>query len=127
MVYLVRPDESPKREHLSSSAQRYLEAHFAVHPAGLTVNGQFLRWRDIDAVEVVQAARQRTLAGWFVRTVLYQEERYHVGIYFGHAENVLTNVPLDVAKFVVASIAYNMQTPIRYTGIADIVALEPGE
>ncbi|MCL4247821.1 MAG: hypothetical protein KJ065_06710 [Anaerolineae bacterium] len=120
MQYLVRPKAPPFIDQLAEADQRYLRGRFDAHPAELTVNGDVIPWQDIDEVEVVKAARRNDLSGWFVRKIVYQDERYHVGIYYGKHEQVLTNVTLAVALFVVQAIAYYMQTSIKYTGLDDI-------
>ena len=75
----------------------------------------------IDEVEVAKAARERGPAGWFVKKVIYAGDRYHVGVYFGQDELVLTNVTLEAANFVVQTIAYYANNAIRYTGPEGIV------
>ena len=124
MYYLVRPKAAPRAETLPETEQRYIAEHFDAHPAELTVNHQVIRWQDIDEVEVVKAARQRTLAGWFVRNIIYTDDRYHVGIYVGSSEAVLTNISLSLATFIVFSIAYYMQKPITYSGVEGIVPVQ---
>ncbi|MCA9904466.1 MAG: hypothetical protein KC547_11465 [Anaerolineae bacterium] len=121
MQYLVRPKAPPFIDQLAEADQQYLRRRFDAHPAELTINRDVIPWQDIAEVEVVKAARRSDLSGWFVRKVVYQEERYHVGIYYGKREKVLTNVTLGVAQFAVQAIAYYMQTPIKYTGLDDIV------
>ncbi len=120
MPYLVKRKAPPQRDTLSEAERRYLDQHFDAHPAELTVSGQVIPWHLLEEVEVVHAARQKTLAGWLVRNVLYHEERYHVGLYFAGREAVLTNVTLPTAVYVVGCIAAYMQTPIRYRGVEDI-------
>jgi hypothetical protein len=124
MPYLARPKAAPRAETLPEAEQRYIAEHFDAHPAELTVNGQVIRWQDIDEVEVVKAARQRTLAGWFVRNILYTDERYHVGIYVGSAEAVLPNISQLLATFIVLSIAYYMQKPVLYSGVEGFVPVQ---
>ena len=65
---------------------------------------------------MAKAAREGGPAGWFVRKVIYAGDRYHVGVYFGSDELVLTNVTLEAAQFVVQTIAYYANNAIRYTG-----------
>ena len=125
MNYLVRPNGPPFIDPLAEADQRYIRGHFDAHPAELTVDGFVIPWQTIDEVEVVKATRRRDLSGWFVRKIVYQEDRYHVGIYFGDQEKVLANVTLAVAKHVVQAIAYYMQTPIKYTGLDDIAQTAP--
>lgn len=121
MNYLERPKAPPRLDDLADNERRALDHKFDAHPAELTVHGQSIPWNRIDEVEIAKAARQRTLAGWFVRNIVYAEERYHVGIYFGSEEAILPNLPLKAAQFVVQSIAYYMQSPIRYAGVEGLV------
>ncbi len=121
MLYLQRPKSPPQLEALSDNERQAIDGKFDAHPAELTVNDQIIAWNRIDEVEIAKAARQNTLAGWFVRNIVYAEERYHVGVYFGAQEAVLTNLPLMAAQFVVTSIAYHMQAPIRYTGVQGLI------
>jgi hypothetical protein len=121
MVYLERPKAPPRLEDLGEQERRALEYKFDAHPAELTVHGQAIPWNHIEEVEIARAARQKTLAGWFVRNIVYAEERYHVGIYYGSQEAILPNLPLKAAQFAVQSIAYYMQAPIRYTGAEGLV------
>lgn len=123
MQYLARTKAPPRLETLTEADQRYVQTHFDAHPAELTVQGEVIRWQDIDEVEVARAARQRTLAGWIVRNVVYAQERYHVGIYCGTRELVMTNVTLEVARFAIQSIAHYMQVPIKYSGIEGMSAV----
>ncbi|MDX2138982.1 MAG: hypothetical protein SF123_12900 [Chloroflexota bacterium] len=124
MLYLQRPKAAPRLENLPEHDRQVLGDRFDAHPAELTANGQVIAWKDIDEVEVAKAARQRSLSGWLVRNVVYHEERYHVGIYMGAQEQVLTNVTLPLAQFIVQSIAYYMQTPIKYTGVEGVAAVD---
>jgi hypothetical protein len=121
MLYLIRPNVPPRFEELDEPARRALLDKFDAHPAELTISGQVIAWNHIDEVEIAKAARQRTLSGWFVRHIVYAEERYHVGVYSGNSEAVLPNLPLAAAQFVVLSIAYYMQAPIRYSGVEGLV------
>jgi len=125
MNYLVRPNGPPFIDQLSEADQRYVRAHFDAHPSELTIDRLVIPWQNIDEIEVVKAARRRDLSGWFVRKVVYQEERYHVGIYFGNHEKVLPNVTMAVARYVAQALAYYMQTPIKYSGLDDIAQTAP--
>lgn len=121
MTILERSKSAPRLEDLAESERRAIERRFDAHPAELTVDGQVIPWNHINEVEIAKAARQRTLAGWLVRNIVYAEERYHVGIYFGAQEAILPNLPLKAAQFVAQSIAYYMQSPIRYAGVEGLV------
>jgi hypothetical protein len=123
MLYLQRAKAAPRLEDLPENAQQALVNKFDAHPAELTVNDQVIAWNHIQEIEVVKAARQKTLSGWFVRNIVFAEERYHVGIYFGAEEAVLPNLPLAAAQFAAQSIAFYMQAPIRYTGVEGVVAV----
>jgi hypothetical protein len=43
-------------------------------------------------------------------------ERYHVGIYYGGLEAVLTNLTLNAARHIVQTIAFYAPQPVKYTG-----------
>jgi hypothetical protein len=117
MPYLIRQAARPLLENLPEADRYALEGKFDPQAYDLIINGRTLPWQNIEEVEVAKAARQNTPAGWFVRHIVYTEDRYHVGIYFGSDEEVLPNLKLHLAQFVVQSIAHYLQKPIKYTGV----------
>jgi hypothetical protein len=91
-------------------------AHFDAYAGEVVINGQAVAWADIEEIEVAKAARTGGPAGWIVRYLVHGNERYHVGLYFGGEEAILPNVTLNVARFVVQSVAFYAPQPVRYTG-----------
>jgi len=111
-------------ENLTDDEERNLSRHFDAYGAEMIVDGQAVRWEKIDEVEVVVAPHVSGPAGWFVKkVVLKNQERYHVGIYYGASEAVLPNVTWDMARHVVESIAYYASQRIVYKGPEDLVKL----
>jgi hypothetical protein len=52
-----------------------------------------------------------------VRNLIFGgSDRYHVGIYSGRNELVLTNLTLEAARYVVQMIAYYARERIKYNG-----------
>jgi hypothetical protein len=124
MTYLQRLDGAPSRDKLSPAEAETLDQHFMATGADLVVDGQIARWEHIDAVEVAAAPRVAGLAGWLVKKFLMgDQDRYHVGIYFGSAEVVLPNVTWDIARYVLQTIAYHAPNRVSYTGPEDLVPL----
>ena len=121
MVNLARVERRPDMEGLTDEDRRTLDKRFEANAWEINIEGRRAEWGMIDEVEVAKAARERGPAGWFVRKVIFAGDRYHVGIYFGHEELVLTNVTLEAAKFVVQTIAYYANNIIRYKGPEGIV------
>ncbi len=120
MAYLARVDKQPDPQTLSADEQRTLERRFDANAYELNFDGQRVEWGWIDEVEVAQAAREGGPAGWIVRKLVFSGERYHVGVYCGQDEAVLTNVTLEIARYVVAVIAYYATQNIRYSGLEGI-------
>ncbi len=120
MAYLARIEQRPGLAALTDEDRRTLDKRFDANAYEINVDGQHVEWGLIDEVEVAKAAREGGPAGWFVKKVIFSGERYHVGVYFGQGELVLTNVTLEAAKFVVHTIAYYANHAIRYTGIEGI-------
>ncbi len=119
MPYLQRSQTRPNPDVLSPADSSYMDEHFNIYGGNLTVNGQPVDWASIEAIEVVVAPHISGPAGWFVRKVVVREERYHVGLYSGHDEIVLPNLPLPVAQYIVACIAHFAPLPVRYSGLPD--------
>jgi hypothetical protein len=120
MAHLARVEQRPKIEGLTAEDRRALDKRFDANAYEINVDGRHVAWGMIDEVEVAKAAREGGPAGWFVKKVIFAGERYHVGVYFGGDEMVLTNVSLEAAKFVVQTIAYYANNAIRYSGIEGI-------
>jgi hypothetical protein len=125
-AYLQRLNYRPKPDELTVAEADWVRNHFEVAANELVVNGrQVVNWQWIEEVEVAKAARIRGPAGWFLRFVAYENrERYHVGIYYGANEAVLTNVSREVAQYIVQTIAYYVPQRVRYTGPHDITPLD---
>jgi hypothetical protein len=88
------------------------------------VNGRAIRWEHIDEVEVVIAPHIGGASGWFVKKFIFRnEERYHVGIYYGSHEAILPNITWDMAKHVLRTIAFYAPQPIKYSGPEDLTPL----
>src|SRR5664279_3449419 len=116
MSNLARIEQRPGMDGLSDEDKRSLGKRFNANAYEINVDGKHVEWGRIDEVEVAKAAREGGPAGWFVKKVIYAGERYHVGVYFGQGELVLTNITLEAAAFVVQTIAYFANNTIRYTG-----------
>lgn len=116
MNYLQRIKYRPNMDDLKDIESNFLLERFDVSAGEVYVDGHRVFWNEIDEVEVVKAARASGLSGWLVKNVVYNEERYHVGIYYAHQEAVLPNITLDMAKYVVQTIAFYATSPVRYKG-----------
>ncbi len=123
MPYLAQIEPRPGSDHLTDEERRTLAKRFDANAYEVNVDGRRVEWGRIEEVEVAQAARETGLSGWIVKHFVFAGERYHVGIYFGGDEVVLTNVTQATAAFVVATIAYYARQPIRYTGVEGIAPL----
>ncbi len=123
MPYLAQVEQRPSPDPLTDEERRTLDKRFDANAYEVNVDGQHVEWGRIDEVEVAQAARETGLSGWIVKHLVFAGERYHVGIYFGGDEAVLTNVTQATAAFVVATIAYYARQPIRYAGVEGIAPL----
>ena len=121
MPYLARIEQRPTMEGLSEEDQYTLKKRFDTNAYEVNIDGQRIEWGAIDEVEIAKAAREKGPAGWLVKKLIFAGERYHVGLYFGQGEAVLTNVTLETAQFVVATIAYYANHAIRYSGAEGIV------
>ncbi|MFW5691958.1 MAG: hypothetical protein ACOCX3_01260 [Chloroflexota bacterium] len=124
MAYLQRINHRPSLSNLSPEEEGHLARHFDAYGAELIVDDQAVRWEHIEEVEVVVAPHVSGPAGWFVkRFLLKNQERYHVGIYFGAQEAVLPNITWESARYVVETVAFYAPQPVRYTGPEDLVKL----
>ena len=113
-------------DDLSDEERRTLKKRFDANAYEIDIDGDHLQWGMIDEVEVAKAARGGGPLGWLIKEVIVAGDRYHVGIYFGRGELVLTNVTLETAKFVVDTIAYYANKPIKYAGVEGVAAVTEG-
>lgn len=120
MANLARIEQRPSPDGLSDEERRTLDKRFDANAYEINIDGHRAEWAAVDEVEVAKAAREGGPAGWFVKNVIYAGDRYHVGVYFGGGELVLTNVTLETAKYVVQTIAYYANHTIRYSGVEGI-------
>lgn len=120
--YLERLQAPPAPDDLSGAEQRYVNEHFEAHAAEVYINGAALDWDRVDAVEVVAAARVAGPSGWLLKQLI-GTDRYHLGIYAGKQEQILTNIPLTVAQFIVQTIAYHAPNPVRYSGVEGLAPI----
>ena len=118
MPYLQRQAQPPAP--LPADQQSQLDKRFNANAYQLSFDTGGVDWGLIETVEVAQAARLNNPAGWLLRKLIYSGERYHVGVYFGEHEIVLTNVSREMAAYVIHTIAYHTRQPIRYAGIEGI-------
>lgn len=124
MAHLQRINYRPTMDNLNDSEKSYLQSHFDAYGAEIVINGDAIPWQTIDEVEVAKAARASGPAGWLVKAlVLNGAETYHIGIYFGNQEAVLTNMSLNTAEYILKNIAYYAPGSVLYTGPADLVPL----
>lgn len=123
MAYLQRINYRPNTDQLSDAEKNQLAKHFDAYGAELVINGDIIPWERIEEIEVVKAARTGDLSGWLVKWLVMGGDRYHVGIYYGMREAVLTNVSLPIAEYVVKTIAYYISQPVQYTGPDDLAPL----
>lgn len=126
MVNLARVERRPDMAALTDEDRRTLDKRFDANAWEINIDGRRAEWGIIEEVEVAKAARERGPAGWFVKKVIFAGERYHIGLYFGSDELVLTNVTLEAARFVVQTIAYYANNVIRYKGPEDFVPVAEG-
>lgn len=116
-MYLRRLKARPELDDLTPAEARYLHEHFDAYAGEVIIHGQEpVGWDQIETIEVVKSPRARGPAGWIVRHLIHGDERYHVGLYFGRQEIVLPNVSLNVARFIVQSVAFYAPAPVRYMG-----------
>ena len=116
MRYLQRIKARPDIDALTPGEVRFVRNTFDPYAGEVLVDGQSVGWDEIQEVEVATAARMIGPAGWVVRHLVHGNERYHVGLYFGHQEAIVPNVTLNVARYIVQCIAFYAPLPIRYTG-----------
>lgn len=121
MSYLAHVKELPSAEHLTAEEQNLLDRRFDANEFELNFDGEAVEWGLIEEVEIAVAAREKSPTGWFIRNVVYRgADRYHIGVYYGKAEVVLTNVTLEIARFIAQTIAYYTRQDVRYTGVEGV-------
>ncbi|HEX2621361.1 MAG TPA: hypothetical protein VHL11_14480 [Phototrophicaceae bacterium] len=123
MAYLQRINYHPVQDNLTDAEKQYLKQRFAAYGTEIVVNGEAVPWQFIETVEVAKAARTSGLAGWLVKNMVMNGDRYHIGIYYGNHEVVFTNATLNTAAFILKNIAYYAPGPVQYKGPDDLVPL----
>ncbi len=124
MTYIQTIDYLPSLSNLTEAEAEFFHRHVEIQATDLIVDHQSIRWDLIEEIEVVAAPRAAGPGGWIVRKFfLNDEERFHVGIYFGRQEAILPNIPWDSARYIVEIIAYYAPNRVRYKGLEDLVAL----
>lgn len=126
MAYLAHVEQKPTMDALSDEERRTLNKHFDANAYELNIDGKRVEYAAIDEVEVAKAAREGGPAGWFVKKVVFAGDRYHIGVYFGDKEAILTNFTLASAAYVVQTIAYYANNSIRYTGLEGVSPVTAG-
>lgn len=121
--YLQRLKVRPDADALSASERSHVNTHFDPYAGEVVINGEPIDWRDIEEIEVARAARANGPDGWLVRQ-MYGDDRYHVGVYYGAYEAILTNLTLKSAEYVVRTIAFYAPQSIRYNGIKGLSPVE---
>lgn len=117
MAYLLRLEARPNPNNLSDDDRQFVERHFQINADEVTFNEQAMELNRVQEIEVAKAARSSGPAGWLVRKMLYGGDRFHVALYAGRNELVLPNVTLDVAQYVVQTIAFFARyNTLKYTG-----------
>lgn len=124
MTYLQRIDYRPSAANLNEKEEAFLNQHMQVYGAELVIDNDAVRWEYIEEVEIVPAPRAAGPAGWLVKWLfLNNEQRYHIGIYYGSRELVLPNITLNLARHVAETIAFYAPNPVAYKGPDDLVLL----
>ena len=126
MTILARIEQRPTPDTLTDKEKQMISKRFDANAYEVNIDGQRVEYGKIDEVEVAKAAREGGPSGWFVKKAVFGGERYHIGIYFGAKEAVLTNITLPIASYVVQTIAYYANKSIRYTGIEGIAPVTEG-
>lgn len=117
MPYLKRLKVRPDPDELARSEFTQLMQRFDPYAGDVVIEGEAIHWKDIEEIEVAQAARAIGPAGWFVRFFVYSgHQRYHVAFHYDHHEAVLSNLSLEAARYVIQAAAFYSPHPIRYTG-----------
>lgn len=123
MRYLAHVRELPSLDHMTDEEKQQVDKRFDANDFELNFDGNAVEWGLIEEIEIVQAARQNSPAGWLVKNLLFRGERYHIGIYFGREEMILTNITEEIARFIAQTIAYYTRQEVRYKGVEDVAPL----
>jgi hypothetical protein len=121
MPYLLRVNVRPDLNSLSANDRAEVERNFAPSAAEFRLYKETLLWAKVDEIELVKAARMGGLSGWIVKRVIAPQDRYHLGIYLGKDEAVMSNLTLAQALYVIQAIAYYAPNRVNYKGEAGIV------
>ncbi len=113
----------PNVEALTAADARFVRRAFVTEADSVQVNGEVIRWTELEELEVARAPRAAGPAGWVVRHLVHGEDRYHVGLYCGARETVLPNVTEGVARYMVQCVAFYAPLPVRYQGPEDFAPL----
>lgn len=117
MPYLQRLNARPTQENLSGGDQHHLSQHFNPFGGGVLIDGEEIPWEAIEEVEVARAPGVTGPMAGLVRLFAHNgQETYHVALYYGFREAVLHNISLDIARYVVQTVAYYASRPVHYTG-----------
>lgn len=128
MQYLERLETRPRLSELDEADRKIIEARVKIDRNDIAIDGQRFELHKVDHVEVAVAARQSSPAGWLVKKVLYGGDRYHVGVYSGREEMIVTNISLAAATYIVQSVAHFAGVNIRYSGVEGVTPVyESGE
>lgn len=123
MAYLQRLSTPPSEDGLTDREREYIRTHFDLSPTEIVINGDAIRWDYVEEIEVAVAARSRGPSGWVLKNLIIGGDRYHLAVYYGYNESVLTNMTHNTVVFVLKMIAYYAPLRIRYTGPDDLVPL----
>ena len=124
MAYLQRIDYRPSEANLTEWEQEQLAKHVQLYGSEIVIHGEPVRWEHVEEVEIAPAPRAAGFGGWFVkRFILHNEQRYHIGLYFGSREAVMPNITLNLARHITEMVAYYAPNPVQYTGPEEIVLL----
>jgi len=125
MYVLQRPNVRPSLDDLTQTEARQIEAIFDPYAGEVRLYGEPIGWDEITEIEVAKAARASGPAGWLVKFLVHSGvETFHIGIYYGRNETVLQNISINVARYVVQSIAYYAPRPVRYHGSEGLAPLK---
>jgi hypothetical protein len=114
--YLERLKAPPSADDFSAAERNFVTERFDPHAAEVYINGQMIYWDHVGEIEVVPAARLSGPSGWLVKQ-FFGENRYHIGFYYGKQEQILPNIPLKLAQYIVQMTAYYAPNPVRYRGV----------
>jgi hypothetical protein len=117
MPFLQRLKERPVLDTLAEPDQHQLARHLLVEPDAMFIDGEPIPWAVIDEVEVAKAPDVAGPLGGLVRWFAHGgHESYHLAVYYGYREAVLSNISLAAAAFIVQTVAHHASRPVRYVG-----------